>query len=351
MPPEAAHCQSQREWNPKRAQLIAVDPTPLEQKLPRRRRADATDFHHGLDPIHAAIDSHISGLQPLSGGGFGEWEPDLKARVAGIGSDLNISPMFFHDALDGVEAEAGAFSNSFGGEKGLEDVGLNFLGDAGAVVADFNDHASVFAVGADAKLAFAVHRVDGVIDEVGPDLVEFAAKGIHQQGNALIIALHRDSFFQLVIQDGQRGLQAFYNVDVLHRGLVHVGVFLDGANQVRYARGAALDFVEKAGDLDRGSDPDQRGASGLCVEGCEQRFDHFRLDVPSRKTSGQQPQVVLSVTAQQGINLIFQIVNGQRIGRDYIGLRERGFEFFDFRFLGGGEIALSQLEAGVPDFF
>ncbi len=187
----------------------------------------------------------------------------MKARVTGIRSDLNISPVFFHDALDGVEAEAGAFSNSFGGEKGLEDMRLDFFGDAGTVVADFYDHASVFAVGADAKLAFTVHRVDGVIDEVGPDLVEFAAKGIHEQGNALIIALHHNSFFQLVIQNGERGLETLYDVNILHRGLVHVGVFLDGADQVRYARGAALDFVEKAGDLDRGSDPDKRGPSGF----------------------------------------------------------------------------------------
>ena len=244
MPPEAAHCQSQREWNPKRAQLIAVNPTPLEQKLPRRRRADATDFHHGLDPIHAAIDSHISGLQPLSGGGFGEREPDLKTRVAGFGSDLNISPMLFHDSLDSVEAEAGAFPHSLGGEKRLEDVRLHFLGNSGAVIADLNNNATVFAVGSDAKLAFSVHRVNGVIDKVGPDLVEFAAKRIHQQWNALVIALHRDSLFQLVIQNRERGFQALYNVHVLHRRLIHVGVFLDGADQVRYARGAALDFVQ-----------------------------------------------------------------------------------------------------------
>ena len=55
------------------------------------------------------------------------------------------------------------------------------------------------------------------------------------------------------------------------------------------------------------------------------------------------------MTAQQGIDLVFQIANGQRIRRNYLRLRERSFQFFDLRFLGGGEIPASQLEARVSD--
>ena len=100
-----------------------------------------------------------------------------------------------------------AFAHSFGGEKRLEDVWLHFWRNSWTVVANLNHDAIVVAVGSDAKLAFSVHRVNCVIDKVGPDLVEFAAERIHQQGNALVVALHHHSLFQLVIQDRERGLQ------------------------------------------------------------------------------------------------------------------------------------------------
>ena len=89
-----------------------------------------------------------------------------------------------------------------------------------------------------------MHRVDRIINNVGPDLVEFAPERIHQKRNPLVIALHHHALFQLVIQDGQGDFQALHDVHVLRRRLVHVGVFLDRVDQVRNARGAALDFMQ-----------------------------------------------------------------------------------------------------------
>ncbi len=79
--------------------------------------------------------------------------------------------------------EAGAFPNSFGCEKRFKDVGLHVVGNSRTVIANLNHNAIVIAVGSDAKLALAVHRVNRVIDNVGPDLVELASKRIHQQGD------------------------------------------------------------------------------------------------------------------------------------------------------------------------
>ncbi len=70
---------------------------------------------------------------------------------------------------------------------------LNFRRNAWTVVADLHDHAIVLAISAHAKFAFAAHRVDRVVDQVRPNLIQFAAKGIHQQRDLLIIALHSDS--------------------------------------------------------------------------------------------------------------------------------------------------------------
>ena len=40
------------------------------------------------------------------------------------------------------------------------------------------------------QLTLSAHRIDGVIDEVCPHLVQFAAEGIYEKRNLLIVALH-----------------------------------------------------------------------------------------------------------------------------------------------------------------
>ena len=208
-------------------------------------------------------------------------------------------------------------------------MGLQLVGNSRTVIANLNHSATVVAVGSNAKLAFSVHRVNRVIDNVSPDLVELAPKRIHEKWNAQVVAVYHNSLFQLVIQDRKCGFQALYDVHVLHRRLVHVGVFLDCADQIRYPRGAALDFVQQTRDLRRSGDPDQSSSGGVSVQVGEQRFKDFRLDVPPRKIGRQLPQIVLSMTPQQRINLIFQVAGGQGIRWNGILLRKRSFQSFD----------------------
>src|SRR5580658_6749074 len=200
----------------------------------------------------------------------GERQPDLKPRVAGFGIQLNTSAVLLHDALDRVQTEARALANAFGSKKRLEDVGLHFFGNSRPIVADFDHGATVVAVSSDAKLAGSVHGVDRVVDNVRPDLVELAAKRIHEERNEIVLALHRYSSLQLVIQDRKRSLQAPYHIDVLDRRLIHVGVFLDGADQLRYTRGAAFDFMQQAGDFHGGGDSDQGRSGSLRIKVREQ---------------------------------------------------------------------------------
>ena len=91
-----------------------------------------------------------------------------------------------------------------------------------------------------------------------------------------------------------------------------------------------------------------RAVSG--IESGEERFERFRLDVPARQIGRQLPQIVLPVAAQQGIDLVFQVADGQRIGRNFVALNEGSFQLFDFRFLRGGKLAPAQFVAGVADF-
>src|SRR3569833_1320889 len=84
--------------------------------------------------------------------------------------------MFFDAAPPSqVEAEARALTEGFGGEEGGEDAIDDLVGDARAVVADLDpNHVVGFPFGSQRQRAVAVHRLNRVVDDVGPDLVEIA---------------------------------------------------------------------------------------------------------------------------------------------------------------------------------
>lgn len=79
--------------------------------------------------------------------------------------------MFSDDSLHGIESQARALAHTFRREERFKDVSLNLGRDAGAIISDLNYYATIVAVGSHSKRAGTAHRVDGVIDEVGPDLI------------------------------------------------------------------------------------------------------------------------------------------------------------------------------------
>ena len=114
----------------------------------------------------------------------------MKPGVTGFGSDLNTSLVLLHNSLHSVQTESRPLSNSLGGEERFKDVRFYLGGNSGAVVANLHYHASILAISSHSKLALSAHRVDGIVDDVGPDLIELAAKRIDEEGNALVIARH-----------------------------------------------------------------------------------------------------------------------------------------------------------------
>ena len=98
----------------------------------------------------------------------------------------------------------------------LDDV----LGDAGPVVADLDpDHVFVLAHRAHRQRAVAVHRLDRVVDDVGPDLVEIAwvAKQFGQRLVAVLDQLDRLVLADLVAEHHQRAVQQLVDVGALVR--------------------------------------------------------------------------------------------------------------------------------------
>ena len=103
-------------------------------------------------------------------------EPHLKPCVAGFRAHLNIASVLLHDTPNRVKAEASAFANSLGGKERFEDMRLYLGRNSRSVVGDFNYHTVVFAIRSDSKPALASHSIDGVVDDIRPNLIEFASK-------------------------------------------------------------------------------------------------------------------------------------------------------------------------------
>jgi hypothetical protein len=86
----------------------------------------------------------------------------------------------------------------------------------GAVIADANDEPSGLGPGGDFEFCALGRSIDGVVDEVGPDLAEGGAARADGGGRG------REALFdlnlleaQLVAEDGERALQAVVDVEFL----------------------------------------------------------------------------------------------------------------------------------------
>src|SRR5260370_41210612 len=108
--------------------------------------------------------------------GFRQRKPYLKTCVTRFRIDVNIAPVFFHDALPRVEGQPGSLAYSHGGEKWFKDVRLNLGRNPWTVVANLYHNTTVVLIGSHPKLASSAHGIDGIVDDVGPDLIEFAAE-------------------------------------------------------------------------------------------------------------------------------------------------------------------------------
>src|SRR5258708_29948328 len=109
---------------------------------------------------------------------FRQRKPHLETCVPRFRIDLNVAPVFFHNALNRVQAQPCSLPYSLGREEWFKDVCLNFGRNAWTVVANLHHNATVVLIGSYSKLAFSAHGVDGVINDVGPYLIELAAECI-----------------------------------------------------------------------------------------------------------------------------------------------------------------------------
>lgn len=157
---------------------IRANPSPSRSRI-MRDRAEEPDQHftstgqpyvlHGL-----ALDlfARVGGICP--------WKPYLKASVARIGTNLNVTAMLSDDGLYSVQPQTSSFTNALGREKWIKDMGLYLRRNSRAAIADFDHNIVVIAESSHPKFTLTEHGVDRVLDEVGPDLIQLSSHRVNQ---------------------------------------------------------------------------------------------------------------------------------------------------------------------------
>jgi len=104
---------------------------------------------------------------------FRQRQPHLKTCVAGFRGDLNISRCLSQFA-ERCRGRALCLPDSLRGEEWFENVRLYFGQDTRTVIGDLDHNTTVLAIGSHSKLAFTTHGINGIVDDICPDLVQFA---------------------------------------------------------------------------------------------------------------------------------------------------------------------------------
>ena len=116
--------------------------------------------------------------------------------------------------------------------------------NADAVVDNFDHHLAVFQARADADFPGAIDRMNRVVDQIGPNLIQFVPISHDARQRPIKFAQNRH-ILQLVTEHGQGALQALMNFHLLEGSLVHVRIRFDRLNQFGNSPGALLDLADQ----------------------------------------------------------------------------------------------------------
>ena len=111
-----------------------------------------------------------------------EWQGDPKLGSAWLRLDSYFAVVMADETPDDIEAQTGALSHRLGSEEWVEDLLADLRGDAGPVVDDTHHHPLMLAARQHLDAAGFGDGIEGVIDQIRPDLVEFAARSRGRAG-------------------------------------------------------------------------------------------------------------------------------------------------------------------------
>ena len=151
-------------------------------------------------------------------------------------------------AADDIEAETGSLPHGLGGEEGIEDARENLRRNAGAVVDDAHDDALTVAACIDLNAAAILNRIERVVDEVSPNLIELACESAHQRQAGFQLDGNLSGFLtRLGSHHGHGVAEVGAKIHRLgDHGLIHVRESLDGHDEAGDAHGRILNFRGQA---------------------------------------------------------------------------------------------------------
>ena len=217
------------------------------------------------------------------------------------------------------QPEPGSPSHVLGREEGVEDPRLDLRRHPGAVVRDLDERVPGHVAGGDRDRPVIAERIDRVVEQVRPHLVELGSAHGQPGKRPVVVALDLDRRLpQLVSEDHDRRLDPLVKVDLDEVAAVHVRVRLDRADEARHASRRLLELVGQALCGEGRGDPAERGVGGrpggrgdtvdpvLVEAGGDQRLDELpRLRHPELLEPRQQ--LVLGVgrieRAERGLTL------------------------------------------------
>lgn len=83
------------------------------------------------------------------------------------------------DRIAGMETQLRTASRRFGREERVEDAILNVRRDSWTGILDFNSDPSILGRAADFQAAASVHCGNGIVDQIGPDLIQLAPERLN----------------------------------------------------------------------------------------------------------------------------------------------------------------------------
>src|SRR5215204_2368405 len=169
------------------------------------------------------------------------------------------------DAPYDIQPEPGPCPDILCRVERLEDVDLRLARYPTPVVNDLHHHAPAFHVRPDSDASPSVHSVYGVVDEVGPNLVQLAAAPQYPGQVLLVLPQQRDAL-QSGAEDGDGVLEAGDHIDLSDHRSVHVGVLFHCSDQLGDAPCASLDLTCQADEIQRPGEPLQTTGERAVIE-------------------------------------------------------------------------------------
>ena len=113
------------------------------------------------------------------------------------------------DIVADIQTKAGALSGGFGCKKRIEYSGLIFRRNTRTVILNFDNQPVGILARANGDLPLSLQSVNGVVYNVGPDLVQSGAISLKAGQIRCILPSNANTGFKFMAQDEQRAIQPF----------------------------------------------------------------------------------------------------------------------------------------------